>query len=268
MRTTGGLRLLAIGVVALLLMLAGCAATPVERSSAWPAAASTETTTAPPAPAILADATSRKPPITPPARPRIRPAPSRAHLASAVITTSDVPSSWIQHGHVTYDQMGAWPVSIVAGCLGVRNTDPALITTVDSGNFDRIPADLLVRVASYRSQTAVASDAAAVFRPGFAPCYVRWARRHGITAPGATISDVRARVWHRTSSQPASVVANLEETFVLSGHGTSDRIYSNEIWIRGRDTEATVDFINTDSRVPAQFQAKIVATVARRVAKL
>lgn len=224
------------------LVATGCSSSKSSTVSASTTAASTSTTTAGPA-----DATK---------------------LQSIVVQAVDLPAGWNGSPSSPENNPGAEEAAI-ASCLGIRNTYPDRVASVDSQDFSMGEAQIGSTASSYRNEEDITSDLAALNNPNASSCYERQLK-DALTAAlpqGSVVGDTTVHITPGTNGGPANVAGVASATMSVSVNGQPLTFFTNITFIKGPKLEVTVNFFNTGSELPQDLRSQVVQKVAARAAQ-
>jgi hypothetical protein len=204
---------------------------------------------------------------SPTASPSASPA-SLPQLQKIVLQPADLPAGWKGTPYKA-DPSDAADQAAFAKCMGIRNTDADIVAEVDSQDFDRGDASIGSWAGSYRSQSDVDVDVAAVHSPKFVPCSEQLLKREIVTSlpAGAKVEAVSVKVAPGSAGDPPNVVATSAGYVTVSVSGQLGVFYLTTAFITGPLIEALVDTFNVGRPVRASLVKSLVATVANRAAK-
>jgi hypothetical protein len=241
MKSTGLLRVCAVGCIA---VLAACGGSSSKTASTvgGSSAPSSSSPAASPSPA------------------------SQPQLQKIVLQPADLPAGW--KGTPSQDNPSADAARDVAlyQCLGVPNyRTPTRVDEAFSDDFTRGDAYIYSSASSYRSQSEVEADVAAVLSPKFSPCIAKLIRQQAANHAVA-VKSVSVKVTPGSAGGPANVAATGVATFKTNEGGKQTVHYSTVAYIIGPFIEAEVDSESIGAPVPASLMEPLVATVANRAA--
>jgi hypothetical protein len=242
MKSTGLLRVCAAGCVA---VLAACS------GSSSKTASTVGSSNAP---------SSSSPAASPSATPASLP-----QLQKIVVQPADLSASWKGTPYQP-DPSDAADQAALIKCLGVRNTYADKVAEANSDDFTRGDATISSSATSYRSQSDVDADVAAVLSPKFPPCLAKVLKQK-IAAQGVAVESVSVKITPGSAGGPANVVATGVGTIKISESGQQTVIYNRVAYIIGPLIEAEVDAQNIGAPIPASLLEPLVARVANRAAE-
>jgi hypothetical protein len=247
--TTGTL---ACGVVAL---LAGCGGTSSKTTISTAAASLT------PSSSSLTSAT---------ATPSVSPA-SESQLADIVLQPSDLPPDWTPTPYEAVPGEAAAQAAFLR-CLGVLTTASHKVAEAHSDDFTLGDARVSSSANSYRSQSAVDANVAALHSSKASPCIEQELKRElaasGLPA-GTAIESVSVKITPGSGgpASPDNVVATGIGTIKISESGQHGVVYLRVAYITGPLIWAEVDAENVGAPIPASVMESSVAAVADRAAQ-
>ena len=212
------------------------------------------------------------------ASPSVSPA-SAAQLAKIVLQPVDFPAGPASWAHTPYKPDPAGPATGLTGaefakCAGVPNSYSEQVAEAHSGDFDKGidqgDAEISSDAYSFRSQSAVDVDVAALHRAKAEPCYEQEARQAlaGGAPPGGTIELVSFKLTPGSAGGgPANVVATTVSTFKITSSGTVVKGSVSVAFITGPLIEVAVTTTVFEAPIPASFVDSLVAAVASRAAQ-
>jgi hypothetical protein len=258
MRITGGrsLGVLIVCVVAGASALTSCAVTTTGSGSKSPAFGPTSSAATSPSAAPSSTAATPTPSATG------TPA-TAAHLATLVLQTGDVPTTWTAATDTPDPDASAEQASLTS-CVGARDTTADMVAQSNSDDFTMGDAEISSQASSYKSTDDITTDVGILTNPKIDSCYEALAKSQ--IAAGPTVDSVTIAVTPGAAGGPSNVVATLTGTITITESGQMQTLYLNSAFITGPLIEAEVDFDSPDAAVPAVLQAQLVALVANRVA--
>jgi hypothetical protein len=191
---------------------------------------------------------------------------SESQLAKIVLQPADLPAGW--KGTPSQDNISADAARDVAlyQCLGVPNyRTPTRVDEAFSDDFTLGDAYIYSSASSYRSQSEVEANVAAVLSPKFSPCFVKLLK-HQAATQGVAVKSVSVKVTPGSAGGPANVAASGVATFKTNEGGKQTVHCSTVAFITGPLIEAEVDSENIGAPVPASLMEPLVAKVANRAA--
>jgi hypothetical protein len=204
---------------------------------------------------------------------------SAAQLAKIVLQPADFPSGPAGWAHTPYKPDPAGPATGFTGaefakCAGVPNSYTEQVAEAHSGDFDKGidqgDATISSDAYSFRSQSAVDVDTAALHRAKAGPCYEREERQAlaGGAPPGGTVELVSFKLTPGSAGGPANVVATAVSTFkITSSGGTVVEGSVSIAFITGPLIELAVTTAIFEAPIPASLVDSLVAAVASRAAQ-
>jgi hypothetical protein len=188
-----------------------------------------------------------------------------------VLQPSDFPAGW-QHtpytSDPTTDAAGNAADAAFAKCLGVPNSETDKVAEGHSGDFDQGDAEISSDATSFRSQSVVDADVAALQGPKASPCGEQLVRQTlaGATPAGGTIESVSFKITPGSGDGPTNVVATGAGSFKISVSGNSAEGYVSITFISGPMIETDVTAFNVGAPVSASLTDSLVSAVANRAA--
>jgi hypothetical protein len=205
------------------------------------------------------------------ASPSVSPA-SEAQLGRIVLQPADLPADW-KYTPYTRDPGTIAAVNAAAGalanCLGVPNSTFQQAAEAYSGTFDQGDATITSQAYSYRDQSVVDTDTAAIRSSKASPC-LEQQEKQVLTAlagqVGFTIESTSFKVTPGSAGDPTNVIATEAGIVKASKDGEPGAIYINGAFIAGPLIEARVAAVNIDTPVPTSLIDSLVTAVANRAA--
>jgi hypothetical protein len=198
------------------------------------------------------------------AAPSVSPA-SESQLADIVLQPSDLPAEWTPTPYKA-DPGDTAAKAAVLRCVGAPSTASDKVAEVHSFDFALGDAGVSSWAGSYRSQSAVDANIAALLSSKASPCFEQRLKRE-ITPQlpaGAAIESISIKIIPGSAGGPANVVATLVGTVKISVSGEHGVIYIRVAYITGPLIVAEVDAENVGAPVPASVMESSVAAVADR----
>jgi hypothetical protein len=204
---------------------------------------------------------------SPAASPSASPAPL-SRLQKIVLQPADLPTGWKGTPYEA-DPSDAADQAAFVKCLGVRNTDADKVAEADSQDFALGDASISSWATSYRSQSDLDADVAALHSPKASPCEAQLLKKQVATSlpAGATVESVSIKITPGSAGGPANVVATGAGTIKVSVSGQQVGLYLTVAFITGPLIEAVVETHNIGTPVPPSLVQSVVATVANRAAE-
>jgi hypothetical protein len=198
--------------------------------------------------------------------PSASPAPL-PQLQKIVLQPTDLPAGWKGTPYHADPSDAAYDAAFTR-CLGMRNTDADKVAEADSDDFARGDATISSSATSYRSQSDVDADVAALHSPKYAPCLERVTKTVVATSlpKGARVESVSVKIALGSAGGPTNVVATAVGAIVVSVSGQLGVSYLTDTFITGPLLEADVVTFNVGRPVRASLVKSLVATVANRAA--
>jgi hypothetical protein len=231
-------------------LLAGCGST------------SSKTTTSTAAGSLTSSSSSPTP-----AAPSASPA-SESQLAKIVLQPSDLPPDWTPTPYKA-DPGDAAARAAFLRCLGVLSTASDKVAEAHSFDFTLGDARVSSTASSYRSQSAVDANVAALHSSKFSPCSEQELKRELATGlpAGTAIESVSVKITPGSAGGPANVVGNVVGTVKITVSGQHALVYFRGAYITGPLILAEVDAENVGIPAPAPQWESLVSTVADRAAQ-
>jgi hypothetical protein len=192
---------------------------------------------------------------------------SLSQLQKIVLQPTDLPAGWKGTPYQADPSDAAYDAAF-AKCMGIRNTDADKVADANSEDFARGDASIGSSATSYRSQSDVDADVAALHSPKFSPCFAKVTKQVVATSlpAGARVESVSVKVTPGSAGDPTNVVANTVVTVKVSVSGKHVVSYLTVAFITGPLIEADVETFNVGRPVRASLVKSLVATVANRAA--
>jgi hypothetical protein len=207
------------------------------------------------------------PSSSPAASPSASPAPM-SRLQKIVLQPTDLPAGWKGTPYQA-DPSAAADQAAFARCVGVRNTDVDKVVEANSQDFALGDASISSSATSFRSQSDVDADVAALHSSKFAPCVEQLLKKQIVTSlpAGATVESVSIKITPGSAGGPTNVVANAAGTVKVSMSGQQVVLYLTNTFITGPLIEAVLETDNVGRPVRASLVKSLVASVANRAAE-
>jgi hypothetical protein len=190
-----------------------------------------------------------------------------SRLQKIVLQPTDLPAGWKGTPYQA-DPSAAADQAAFAKCVGVRNTDVDKVAEANSQDFARGDASISSSATSFRSQSDVDADVAALHSSKFAPCVEQLLKKQIVTSlPAATVESVSIKIKPGSAGGPTNVVANAAGTIKVSMSGQQVVLYVTNTFITGPLIEADVETDNVGRPVRASLVKSLVASVANRAAE-
>jgi len=181
----------------------------------------------------------------------------QARLQQIMITAADVPTDWSAQPATGKTNEAADSLNL-AKCLGVKDTYPDQVASVDSQEFTSGEFQVSSHANSFSSESDIDIDASAFSKPQFAQCEEALVPQDAGPGTTATIT---------VTPGPAPTRANQVATGSANVHGPSASATVYSVFIRGPRAEVEVDFVTTSTRAfPADLRQKLADVVAHRAA--
>lgn len=200
-----------------------------------------------------------------------RPA-SLSQLKKIVLQPADLPSGWkgtpYKPGPSDSANSSANSNALVK-CVGARDTSSDGVAEAHSDDFALGNATISSSASSYRSQSDVNADVAAMRSPKASYCFEQALKKQlAASLPAsATIESASVKITPGSAGGPANIVATGTGTIDVQGNGQQVFVYLTVAFITGPLIEAEVDTANVGTPVPASVVHRLVATMATRAAK-
>ena len=192
---------------------------------------------------------------------------SPAQLKKIVLVSADFPVAWKGTPHQGAPNDAAWRAFFVK-CLAVRNTDSDKVSEANSQDFARGDAVVVSNATSYRSQSDIDTDVAAIHGPKFSPCVDQLMKKQSAQSqPPGTPITASFKITSGSAGGPANVVGTGTGTVKSRVDGQQVVLYLSVSYITGPLIEAEVDTSNIGAPVPASEVKSLVAAVATRAAR-
>ena len=218
------------GLACLVAVLASCSSSSSKTTTSTVASPSSSSSTAPPS---------------------ASPA-SQSELAKIVLQPSDLPAGWTSTPYQA-DPNEAAELAALMRCLGLPNTASDKVAEANSDDFHLGDASVSSSASSYRSQSAVDSNVAALHSSKFSSCLAQQLKQ--LIAPqlpaGAAIESVSVKVTPGSAGGPANVVGTVVGTIKIRAGGQQTVLYLRFAYIIGPLIWADVDAVNIGTPIPA-----------------
>jgi hypothetical protein len=187
-------------------------------------------------------------------------------LATLVVQRADLSADW---SAAPADNSSDDSSAELAKCIGVRDTTPDQIDSVDSPDFTLQGAQISSNATTYRSQSDIDTDVALIKNPKTQACFQTIARQQlaGDPGSGVVIKSLSLKIQPHTAAMPANMVGELSVTAQATSDGKPVTVYIDTYLITGRLIEAEVDFTSSGAAIPAAYKLALASRVAARVAK-
>ena len=230
-------------------LLAGCGSTSSKTTTSTAAGSLTPSSSSP---------TSAAPSASP---------ASESQLAKIALQPSDLPADWTPTPYEAEPGDTAAQAAVLR-CLGLLSTASDQVAEAHSV-FTLGDATVSSSARSYRSQSAVDANVAALHSSKASPCLEQQVKQ--LLPPqlpaGATLESVSVKITPGSASDPANVVATGGGTVKISVGGQHAVVYLRVAYITGPLILAEVDAENVDIPAPAPQWESLVSAVADRAAQ-
>jgi hypothetical protein len=186
-----------------------------------------------------------------------------------VLQPADLPSGWKGTPYQA-DPNEAANDAAFTKCIGVRDTDSDKVANANSDDFDSGNATISSSATSYRSQSDLANDVAALHSSKFSPCFGQMMKKELATSlpAGGEVESVSIKITPASAGTPSDVVAIGTGVLKVKASGQQLSVYLTAAFITGPSMiESEVDAENVGTPVPASVVNPLVTTVANRVAQ-
>ena len=194
--------------------------------------------------------------------------PSESQLAEIVLQPSDLPPDWTPTPYEAVPGEATADAAFLR-CLGVLSTASDKVAEAHSDDFTLGDARVSSSANSYRSQSAVDANVAAVHSSKASPCIEQELKRElaasGLPA-GTAIESVSVKITPGSGgpASPPNVVATGIGTIKISESGQHGVVYLRVAYITGPLIWAEVDSANPGAPLPAPMWESLVWAVADR----
>jgi hypothetical protein len=164
-------------------------------------------------------------------------------------------------------------MAAVTDCLGAPPPSEDRVA-VDYSLFSDVLDNLTYStVASYSSEQRVDADSALFRHPRVSDCFTRAfdarAAEAGLEAEGYTVRPHQVTVTPTDGEDPDSIVATMVAILpVVTPDGQDMTFYTEYVFVADRWTEAIIGFATVDAEPDEALRARLVQTVADRLADL
>ena len=190
-----------------------------------------------------------------------------AQVEKVVLRAADFPAAWTGTAHQANVSDAAWRASF-GRCLAVRDTYGDKVSEAFSQDFALGDAVVVSDATSYRSQSDIDTDNAAIHGPKFAPCIDQLMKSQAAQSqPPGTPIVASFKITPGSGGGPANVVGTGTGTIKTGVNGQQVVYYLSFAYITGPLIEAEVDTSNVGAPIPASVARSLVAAVATRAAK-
>jgi hypothetical protein len=193
---------------------------------------------------------------------------SESQLAKIVLQPSDLPPDWTPTPYKAEPGDTAAQAALLR-CLGVLSTASDKVAEAHSFDFTLGDARVSSSASSYRSQSAVDANVAALHGSKFSPCLEQQVKQQVAPqlAAGAAIESVSVKITPGSAGGPANVVATGGGTIKIRVGGQHSVYYLRFAYITGPLILAEVDAENVGIPAPAPQWESLVSAVADRAAQ-
>jgi hypothetical protein len=193
---------------------------------------------------------------------------SLSQLNTIVLRSSDLPSGW-KGAPYQPDSSDSTDNAEITECVGTRDTDSDMVADAHSDDFSLGNATISSDASSYRSQSDLDSDVAALHSPKLSSCFTQVMNKELTSSlpAGSTIESSSIKVTPGSAGGPANVIATGSGVIKVEANGQEVSVYLTVAFITGPLIEAEIDTENLGAPVPASVVNPLVATVANRAAK-
>ena len=187
-------------------------------------------------------------------------------LASLVLRTGDLPSTWAQKPHLDSTATDDEQARRLTACVGGVDTLAHRIAKRSSADFTLGQAEISSNAALWRSPQDVADNLRTLTSPKTSDCYRRLVRESLQSHLNGTIDSVALMLRPGNGGGPADVVATLDATIVLTVNGRRTTVYLGAAFMRHAAVSASVAWQGVNQPVDSSATAAAVRAVADRVA--
>ena len=193
---------------------------------------------------------------------------SLSQLNTIVLRSSDLPSGWKGTPYQP-DSSDSTDNAEMTACVGTRDTDSDMVADAHSDDFGLGNATISSDASSYRSQSDLDSDVAALHSPKLSSCFTQVMNKDLTSSLPAdsTIESSSIKVTPGSAGGPANVIATGSGVIEVEANGQEVSVYLTVAFITGPLIEAEIDTENLGAPVPASVVNPLVTTVANRAAK-
>jgi hypothetical protein len=193
---------------------------------------------------------------------------SLSQLKKIVLQPADLPSGWKGTPYQA-DPNNAAENGTLAACVGARDTDSDQVAEANSDDFGLGNATITSSATSYRSQSDLVNDIAALHSPKLSSCFSQMMKKQLASSlpAGTKVTSASIKVTPGSAGGPANVIATGTGTVQVQVNGQQIPLYLSVAFITGPLIQAEVDAENPGTPVPASVVNRLAATVATRAAK-
>lgn len=197
--------------------------------------------------------------------------PSPAQLESALLRLSDLPPGWTAAPGTA---VGSDTMPAFVACMGAPEADGERLEEVASPEFDDAAGGGRIHsmLTTFTTHERVVGDGA-LFGDPRAPSCLSQALHGGMsldgTPSGASVGALEVTVRQGDGGGPDNVVA--VATASIPGVAVTGRelvVHMDFVFLVGRSTRGVIAFGSIDGQLPVELRARVVATMAERVAAL
>jgi hypothetical protein len=193
---------------------------------------------------------------------------SLSQLKKIVLQAADLPPGWKGALYQPGPNDSANNAAFVT-CLGARNTARDKVAEAHSDDFTHGASGISSSATSYRSQSDLDADVAALHSPKLSRCFAKLTKKQlAASLPaGSTIKSASIKITPGSAGGPANVVATGTGTITVRVNGQPVPVHLTVAFITGPLIEAEVDTENVGTPLPASLVNPLVTIVATRAAK-
>jgi hypothetical protein len=193
-----------------------------------------------------------------------------AQLTAVVLKPGDLPATWKATAHdASSDTTDDKDQSAFASCVGGKNTVPDKVHTVHSQDYNQGQNSIYSNADTYKSSADVDSDVKIFQSSKAEACYTKVIKADALSElpKGSTIDKLDVTITPGSNGGPSNVVATVTASVSVTAQGQTVALDTTSVAIRGKTTEASIDFDGVGGAVPASVQKAAVAKVADRLSK-
>jgi hypothetical protein len=193
---------------------------------------------------------------------------SLSQLKKIVLQPADAPSGWSRQAYQP-DPNESASTAAFDKCVGVRDTDADRVAQANSDNFVKGDASVDSSASSYRSESDLATDEAALRSPKISSCFEQMLKIQLASSlpAGSKIESASIKITNGSAGFPANVVGTGTGTIKVGVSGQQIPVYLSVAFITGPLIEAEVDAENVGAPLSASVVNPLVTKVATRAAK-
>jgi hypothetical protein len=268
-----------VGILVLAVLGAGVAAAVVRSGSPTRAlsvgAAGTESPSTT-SPSTISQAATRPP--VPSQTPTTKPSTAasalpldKSRLEALLVRQSDLPPGWAPQPSTT-DSSAAANSAALAKCTGTRDVFANTLQDADSSfTVDAAGAEIDSSGSFFKTQEDVASDVAVLANPKTPACVSELFKAQltkSLAPTHVTVARVDLAITPGSGGGRRNVVATSRGIVTLTSATGAARLYIDSVYITGRQTEVSVDFMSANAPLDPALRSRLANAVADRVASL